>query len=220
MFSLIQKNSFFAKKAPLLASLLLGFSCLVFLQYYPAQEGFQEISKAFFFLVLTPATFIKFILGKNLSDFGLNLKKTFSGVIWSSIFLFLILGATYWFFNFSKTEIDHQLPNYIFESFPAFLFYQLVFLNLTIFIQDFFFGGFLLFSLAKDFGAWSVLISTLTYFSFSAFSSGFSETAILLSLMLFLKGLIIFRTGSFIYTYLATLIFSFVSDAYIIYLFK
>lgn len=196
------------------------FLCLLLATYFPAQGNLQIFSNAFFFLFVLPVLYIKLILKQNLVDFGFNIKNVSTGLLWgfgmlivSFIFIFLLIH----FYNF---EQKYLIPTYLAQSFGLFLFYELVLINFLIFIQDFFFKGFLLFLLAPRFNFWSIILQALFFILFIFVTQVTIWQSIPIIILAFTGGITAYKSKSFIYSYVMSLIFLIVLDAYIIYLFK
>ncbi|PIP26953.1 MAG: hypothetical protein COX30_04525 [Candidatus Moranbacteria bacterium CG23_combo_of_CG06-09_8_20_14_all_39_10] len=194
--------------------------CLILVYLFPADNSFQAITKSLFFFLLLPILYIKLILRQSLDNFGFSLqnpKVGFSWVIGMLFISFLIILILIKFFNF---ENNYLIPAYLAENFRLFLLYELIMLNFILFIYEFFFKGFILFSLSQKFGWLVVPIQALIFILFLFFTSTIDwklAPAIILSVT---GGIVAYKSHSFVYSYLMSLLFMIFLDAYIIYIFK
>lgn len=201
-------------------SSVMVLMCLFLVSLFPAQDDLQYFSLYFFALFLLPVLYIKFILKKNLVDFGFNLRNKTMGFSWALgmlIVSFLIIFALMHLFDF---EQKYPLPQYLSKSFWLFLFYELVLVNFIYFINEFFFRGFFLALFAKKLGLSSFIIQALVFIVFLLQSESVDWSLAPLIILSFTGGLVAYKSDSFIYSYLMSLVFILFLDAYIIYLFK
>jgi membrane protease YdiL (CAAX protease family) len=194
--------------------------CLLLAVKFPAQGSLQLFSSMLFFLFLLPILYIKIILKQNLADFGFNLQNKLTGLLWGFGMLlvsFLILFILLHFYNFAQ---NYLIPAYLAQNFWSFLFYELILVNFLLFIQEFFFKGFLLFLFAKHFGLWSVILQSLIFILFLVTTSSLNWKLAPILILSVTGGVVAYKSKSFIYSFVMSLFFLIVTDAYIIYLFK
>ena len=203
-----------------ITTLVVATACLSLSIIFPAQSGFQEVTKSIFFLVLVPALYIKFILKKSLSDFGLNLQNKKTGIL-LGIALFAILAILFLaFLKYTPLKSGYELPTLAVDNFWYFLFYELLFVNFFLVIYEFFFRGFVLFTLAPKLKFWAIPAQTIAFLATLFFAKSLSWTvapAIAISLT---SGILTYKTKSIAYAYLVALVFMFIFDAYLIYTIK
>lgn len=201
-----------------LTSFLVAIFCYFMVFYFPADDYLQNITRNIFFLIVIPWLYVKWVLQKNIRDFGINWKKPQTGLLWSgSLFLFL---AVLFFLIIHYTEFDkaYILPLFAKVSFGYFLLYELVMINLLFLAQEIFFKGFLLSVLREKLGYWSVLIQSVVFlFPLLVYSSYFVPVLPMIFLS-FLGGLVAYKTRSFVFSYLSGIIFLIILDTYIIFL--
>lgn len=200
-------------------SLAIFAICAVLAIFFPAEGSMQQFSNVFFFLFLLPFLYIRFILKKDLSQFGFNLRNNRTGFLWAlAMFLvsFLLVFILMKFFDFRE---NYQLPAYLGSNFWAFLFYELVLVNFIFFLQEFFFKGFLLSIIANRFGLLSFLIQALIFTLFISIPA-FDWMNAKYIILAFTGGIVAYKSRSFLYAYFMGLPFLILLDAYIIYSFK
>jgi hypothetical protein len=76
MFTLEKPN----QKFEMFATGFLILACLVLSVVFPTENSFQGISKGIFFFFVFPVLYLKFILRKKISNYGLNIKKRKAGL--------------------------------------------------------------------------------------------------------------------------------------------
>lgn len=204
----------------LLAGLLLALCCLLLIFYFPISGIIQNITRSFFFLFLAPVFFVKIILKKNLSDFGFNFKNKLWGIVFSGLILLTALAGVYWIIHYSEFKPEYNLPGYISQSFAAFLFYEFVLINLFFFLQDFFFCGFLQTLLKPHSEKITPFLITLIYALISFLTKEPALNLAVFSGLILVKSFLSHQTGSFLYGYFSSLIFTIILDSYIIHLLK
>lgn len=200
-------------------SLAIFAICAVLAIFFPAQGSMQQFSSAFFFLFLLPFLYVRFILKKDLSQFGFNLRNNKTGLLWALAMLpisFLFVFILIQFFDFRE---NYQLPAYLGSNFWAFLFYELVLVNFVFFLQEFFFKGFLLSIIAERLGLLSFLIQALLFALFISIPA-FDWMNAKYIILAFTGGIVAYKSKSFLYAYFMGLPFLILLDAYIIHSFK
>ncbi len=155
-----------------------------------------------------------------MQDFGLNLQNPKVGFFWAVGMLLVSVSIIFILIQFFGFENNYLIPAYLAENFRLFLLYELVMLNFILLIYEFFFKGFILFSLSRKFSWLAVPIQALIFILFLFFTSTIDwklAPAIILSVT---GGIVAYKSRSFIYSYLMSLLFMIFLDAYIIYIFK
>jgi hypothetical protein len=192
-------------------------ACLIFFIIFPSRGAVQGYTKGLFFLVVLPAFYVKMILRRNLSDYGFSFKLSFRELLWSALVLTISLATTYALYKYTALRNTYSLPPYIFVDFRYYLFYELLLINLSLFIFSYYFFGIVLFHLEKKLPGWSVILQSTLFFAASSIGSGLKwqmASNIILSL---LGGFLARRTSSVFYPYLTILFYFLLFDAYIIY---
>lgn len=206
-------------KTELISSVVI-LACLLLVVFFPTQGVLQNFSASLFFFFLLPTLYIKFILKKDLRAFGFNLQNPKTGFSWalgmlivSALIIFILIH----FFNFEK---KYLMPAYLAQNFGIFLFYELVLVNFILFIQEFFFKGFVLFLFSEKLGFLAAILQALIFTLFLLFASDLNWKLAPFIILSFTGGIVAHKSRSFLYSYLMSLFFLIILDAYIIYLFK
>lgn len=206
-------------KTELISSVVI-LLCLSLSVSFPTQGSLQIFSNAFFFLFLLPVLYIKIILKQDLADFGLNLQNKSLGLLWGVSMLVVSFLVIFFLIHFYKFEQNYLIPAYLAQNFWSFLFYELALVNFLLFIQEFFFKGFFLFLFTQRFGLWSIFLQTLLFVLFINITQGLHWQITPMLILSVTGGFVTYKSKSFIYSYVMSLFFLIILDAYIIYLFK
>lgn len=203
----------------LLIDSFLLFSCLILSVIFPVDNSslIQLIIRNIFFLVILPALYIKIVLKKNLSDFGLNIRDKKTGLFFGAILFIILIILYYFLFSYTSLQKKYALPSNTIGQFSFFVLYELLLMNILLFSQEFFYRGFMLSTLSRKFGYWSILIQSAVFILFSSLSSGFFwqfSAPIALSVT---NGFLAYKSKSFIFPYLSGLLFIITVNSYIIY---
>ena len=203
-----------------LIGLIIFLLCISLALFFPASGSLQKFSNVFFFLFLLPFLYIRFILKKDLRDFGFNLRNKKNGFLWAGAMLGVSLLIIFILVRFFEFQNHYFLPAYIATRFGAFLFYELVLVNFIFFLQEFFFKGFFLFTLEKKLGFISFFVQAVLFTIFIILAQSFAWQIAPFVILSLTGGIVAYKSKSFIYAYLMGLVFLIILDSYIIYLFK
>jgi hypothetical protein len=211
-------KTIYHRNQELFMNVLVAFFCLVLSATFPTDNYVQKITSSLFFLVLLPIAYIKLILNKNLSAFGLTLPCKPQQLIWTAgiflanIFLFFLL------LNYSDFPKNYSLKDYITTDFRFFLVYELLFVNILLFISEFFYRGFILSIFRERFDEWSIGIQSSIYLLILYLGGGLNITTAPLAILSVTGGVLAYRTKSFVYSYFANISAIIFLDAYYIHL--
>jgi membrane protease YdiL (CAAX protease family) len=208
-----------AWKTELISSVVI-LACLLLIIFFPTQDISQKFSLNLFFFFLLPILYIKLILKKDLRNFGFNLQNTKIGIIWAIGMFFVSALIIFILIHFFDFENKYLLPAYLAQNFGIFLLYELILVNILLFIQEFFFKGFILFLFSEKFGFAVAIIQALIFTFFLLFTNDLTWKLAPLIILSFTGGVVTYKSRSFLYSYLMSLFFLIILDTYIIYLFK
>lgn len=208
------------KDKEFLATSGIAMICLVLSIIFPVGNGIEGLTRLLFFFLVIPVFFIKFILKKKVSEFGLNLKNRKVGIFWGVLMLVVSLAAIYILIEYTGFIGKYKISPLIVGSFTFFLVNMLIFANLTLFLQEFFFRGFALSFLKKRIGVLSILVQSCVYFIaaliiYGGFSSNLWQIAppMILSIS---GGITAYKSNSMVYSWASGLIFLILFSAYAI----
>jgi membrane protease YdiL (CAAX protease family) len=213
-------NIFFSLYLQDIVTVIIAVVCLTLSLVFPAVGIVQMLTKNIFFLIIVPVLYIKYIRKENLKDFGLNLRNKKIGIIGGIIMLAVLALISFAYTQFAGFQDNYQLPGYVVDHFWYFVFYELVFVNFFLFIYDFFFRGFILFSLTPKFGLWAVLAQAVIFWSTLLLTKNFTWALAPTIILAPASGILTYKSKSFIYSYTASIIFMIFLDAYLIHSIK
>ena len=174
-------------------------------------------------MVIIPILYIKIILKKSLKNFGF----TFSGkesrktaIIWTVLMLLISILIAYFMINYTPFKKNYNLTTYITSNFWIFMAYELILVNILLFMQSFFYQGFVFFTYLKKFGYWSIFIQFFLYLLFISILGNFSWQLAPFIILSLTGSWITYKSRSFVYSYIMGLLFIIILDSYLIYTIK
>lgn len=203
-------------KEILLSSVVI-LVCLFLSFLFPIRNIAQYITATIFFFVLIPVLYIKIVLRKNLSDFGLNLKNKRQGIFWGTLGILFLFLLFYLLYTYTPFQNSYSLPDIVVNNFWAFLFYELIIVNFIIIIWEFFFLGFFFFTFIKNFSYWTIPLQLAIFSLIIFFTSGLSWQEIPTLAISLISAIIVYRSRSIFYSYVVALFFNLILDSFIIY---
>ncbi len=215
----IKYKKFLEDRETVITSLLM-LGCILLVIFFPADNIAQMITKNIFFLVILPVLYIKYILKKTLSDYGLNLKNAKDGILWSISMLVILLVISFVLikkFNFSEKYVLNEL---VVVNFWAFIFYEMVFINILLFVEECFFRGFMLFTFERKIGFWSIFLQAVVSIILISASEGSFYQSLPGMMTAVTSGIIAAKSRSFFFSYLTAILFSIIFNSYIIHTIK
>lgn len=214
---MIQAKNFSNKELVLSSAFMIV--CLALALFFPVSKGsaIQAMTKGFFFLVVIPFLYIRLILKRTISQFGLNLDHKKEGLLWGTLMLAIAMTASIAIFQWGPSDSEIDIPAYAQANFWLFLVYELIFVNILLFTYEFFWRGFVLFTYSEKFGYWAIAIQAAFFIILSFFNEDFYWKFYSLPILSVLSGFVAIRTKSFVYSYAASLLFMILFDSYLIY---
>jgi membrane protease YdiL (CAAX protease family) len=197
-------------------SIIIALICLTLSLVFPAQGGFETVTKNVFFLVAVPALYIKYILKGNLAYFGLNLQNKKAGLIWGIITFAVLVALAAFYTRLPNFQTNYNLPGGIVNNFWYFLLYELVFVNIFLFVYEFFFRGFILFILSEKIGFWAIFAQTIIFWLSLIATKNFTWSFAPTIILPLTSGFLAYKGRSFVYSYAVAIIFTILLDAYLI----
>jgi hypothetical protein len=219
MFLNIEKQNLDEWKEALL-SFLVAVLCFFMVYLFPVDDFVQTLTKNIFFLIVIPCLYVKLVLQKDIRDFGINLDQKRTGLVWGTLLLFFLTVLFFLIIRYTKFEQVYSPPALVKTSFGYFLIYELVFINLLFLSQEIFFKGFLLSALREKIGYWSILIQPIIFLFPLFIDSSYFMQVLPMGVLSLTGGWVAYKSRTFIFSYLAGLIFLILLDAYIIFITK
>lgn len=210
---------FSAWKREIITSLVIVF-CLVFFMLFPVSDAAQNFTRDIFFLVIVPILYVKFLLHKNLEDFGFNLRNKQAGLYWGGGMLLISLLLVFLLARFTGLKNNYHIPTYATANFWLFLVYELLFVNISFVMQEIFFKGFILFSFREKLGAWSIVISAGILLLLLTTTGNFVWQLAPIVILSITGSIVAYKSRSWAYSYFMGIIFLLLTDAYLISIIK
>lgn len=196
--------------------LFFAAACLLIAGLFPAGSTAQEMTKDLLAFVAMPILYVIFVAKEKLSSYGISAGNRKNGIIWGIANLAavsLILIALVRFTDFSK---NYRISEFAKLDFRFFVIYELVFANLSLFLFEFFWHGFVLSILSKRFGVAAVAIQGAAFIALSAITTSSWWQAIPFAIFAVTGGLAAHKAKSFLYSYISELLVIIALGAYLV----
>lgn len=207
-----------------LVTLAIILICILLSLSFPSKNSFQGLTESFFFLFLVPILYIKLVLKKNVADFGLNIQNNKKGILWGTGMLAVSLIISYLLVQYTSFRSNYPLSSLLLGNFWIFLVDMLVFVNLLLFFQEYFFRGFILSVFSRKITFWSIFIQAGFYLTAILFAQGgFNKAFWQLTpfvIISFTGGITAYKSRSMLYSWASDLLFLIIFNAYLIHLIK
>jgi membrane protease YdiL (CAAX protease family) len=168
-------------------------------------------------LVIIPILYYKLILKKGFFDFGFTLGDKKAGMFWGFSMFFATLLVFYLLYAYTDFKKNYLLSSYVVHNFWIFLLYELLLANLFVFIQEFFWRGFILLYFSKKIGYLAIFLQFIFYvLMLIPAKNTFWQMAPTLVISL-TSGIIVYKSRSIFYSWLAALFSLVILDSFIIY---
>jgi hypothetical protein len=196
----------------------IGLLSLAVFSFFPTTNFLENLTKSLVFLLLIPYLFVRIVLKENLSDFGMKFKLEKEGFIGSFLLVAIGMLVIYPLANYTSFPLFYRLSPTISGNFLMFVFYELVLVNLLLLFQEYFFKGFIISICREKFSKLSIIIQAAIYLIPLAFVSASLWNIIPMAIISIFGGILAYRTKTFFYSYLGSLLFLIVLDSYLIFL--
>lgn len=199
-------------------NLVIALACLYLSRKFPVKNIYQLTTRNIFFLLIVPFFYIRYLLKKPAARIGLNIRDKKAGLFWGASMLFLSLLVSYLIISNTDLSSKYYLPAYAVVNFRFFLVYELIFVNLSLFVYEFFFRGFLLFTLARKFAFYSIPFQAIIYVALLIFDKNPVWLIVNDSFIALVAGVVAYKSRSFVFSYAMLLAYSIILDACVIHL--
>jgi hypothetical protein len=206
-----EKNFFLLHRESLLTT-LVALACLGLFTFFPASGALQMITSGLIFFCVIPLLYLKFILHKDLHDFGFQVGDRKVGITFSLLYLasaFLICLLLFHYTAFAK---GYYLPKAVSGNFGYFVFYELVLSGIFVALYEIFFRGFAMFSLAAKTGFYAIFYQFLLIFLFLWSTENLNWNSVPVLITAAFSGLTTYKSRSLIYSFVSSLFFLIILD--------
>lgn len=214
-----------AWKETIISTIVIVIFLLVY-YIFPSNYGqglipfIQTLTKGIFLLILGPFLFVKFILRKNFRDYGFNLQNKKRGFILAGTALVFSLILSYILIRYAGFLKFYQLQPAVLVNFWMFLLRELVFLNGLLFVQLYFFQGFVLSVFSEKFLYGAIFLQAALFLLPNLLSQAHPLSYLPMIAIALIGGTVAYISRSFLYSYFYSLVYFVLLDSYVIYALK
>lgn len=196
-------------------SLVFALACLALFLIFPTAAGsiFQKIISLVAFLFLIPLLYIKLVLKKKISSFGLARGDMKAGLTWSALSLLVLALVFYIIIHYTDYFKNYPLPQSVSSQFLVFLGYEIILVGAFLFLYDFFFRGFMLTIMEKQMGGKAILAQYFFFAAMFILSGGFNPDNLRYALLGLFSGIVAYKSESIWYFFAAGMLFMMATDA-------
>jgi hypothetical protein len=209
----IQKNK------NILLVIIFTLICLLSFKFFPTKGNFQNAFVEISFLLVLPFLYNKFILKKDIKEYGFIVGDWKKGVLLSLIGISISIIVFFIFYKNFNLADKYFLPTEFINTFSNFLFYESVLVLFSVFIFEFFFRSFIMFNFLPYIGKFSILLQWLVFLLFLYFTKSFTWAFAPYIVFSLFSGLISYKSRSVLYSIVSQFILIIIIDASAILLF-
>jgi len=216
----MQSLAFLSSQKQFAATGLMVFGALLSYYFFPFDEKLNDtvqalVSGAVFFLAL-PVLFVKLILKEPISSLGFRGSERRFGWISLPIVTISALCILYLSVRYYSVEEAYYIPLLAKGSFPIFLLYEVLFVGAIAFLYEVFFRGFVQLLWLRKFGLSAAFLQAAVSIGAVFFLAGMTWQEFPMMLAAFFAGFVALYTGSIWYSWGASWLILFLSDAYLL----
>lgn len=183
---------------------------------FPANGALQEITISAILFFVLPTLYVKYVLKEELPRLGMQKGSIKSGFFWATISLLVSSLIFYLIINYTDFEERYSLPSVVYDNFWLFLAYELFLNAFFITLYEFFFRGFVMFNLAKQFSIHSFWMQFLILLIFFLSSRNFNWSVFPFLITGFFSGITTYKSKSLVFSIIYGISFVLIADAVII----
>lgn len=195
---------------------LVVLACLVLFSVFPTSNIFQEIISSLTFFFVVPILYVKIILKKDLGEFGFQKGDVKKGIILaleSLILSILIIYILFEYFSFAK---NYQIPPAVANNFQFFVLYEIFIVGFFTALYEILFRGFIQFSFFEKIGFWVILVQFLLFVMLFLATGNLNWSIAPFIVMAPFSGYTALKSKSILYSFVSTLVFIILIDAFVI----
>jgi len=214
----MQSLAFLSPRRQFVATGLTVLGTLLLYYFFPFDKKLNDIvqtiaSGVALFLVL-PILYVRFILKEPVSLIGFRGSDRRYGWISIPLVTIPILSVLYLLVRYYPVEEGYYIPSLAEGSFLVFLLYEILLVGAIAFLYEVFFRGFIQLLWLRGLGLWSVFIQAGIFFVFVLFTAGVTWQNVPMILSAFAAGFTAHYTRSVWYSWVASWLLLFLSEAY------
>jgi hypothetical protein len=194
--------------------------CLFLFAAFPTGNIFQKLVAYITFLVAVPLLYVKMVLKESLKDYGFQRGNWKKGVLWGGLSLMASLAIFYLLLNYANFAYNYQPSPLATEKFTHFVLYEIFLVGFYVFMYEWFFRGFVMFSFSKEAKYWSIIIQFILFLAFIIFAGGAKWSIAYYIIIAPLAGFTAYQSRSLAYSLASSWIFIIIADTFIIKMLK
>ncbi|MDO8529739.1 MAG: hypothetical protein Q7S18_03660 [bacterium] len=211
-------NNIFDKETVITMGVI--FICILLYVLFPTKNTFQQIISTLAFFLVIPFLYVKIILKREVSDYGIQKGNWSKGLLWSAISILTAMLVFYFFVRYANFLKNYNLPRTVKENFTFFLGYEILLTGFFVAAYEIFFRGFLMRSIWKKIGYLAIIFQSVAFFLLFYLSSSFSWSVVPYLIFAPFSGLIVSRSRSILYSFASNFLFIVIVDSVFIKLAK
>lgn len=197
-------------------------ACILLLSFFPKKNIFEQIVLLLSFLLFTPLFYVKLVLKKKISEYGMGMGNWRTGIFWNLsalLFCSLVFYLIFYYSGFVEKYVENFFQSIV-DNFGIFLFYEIVILGAYHLIFEIFFGGFVLFSFKPIFKLWVIPLKAFLFLLVVWMSSELDWMIVPYLVFSLFSGVAIYYSRSIWYSFVSAILFNIIFDAIIINFYK
>lgn len=202
----------YTNREMMMAGLVVA-ACFLLSYFFPVRGTYQNFASLVAFMVLIPAIYIKFILKKSFSEFGISIGDWKKGLLWAGISLAVSLLLAYVLINYSDFLKTQTFAKSFNGHFGKFIFYETFFVGTLVVVFELFFRAFVMGSSIDKTGRWSIAVQLAVFLIFLALTGSFDLGSAYFIMTALFSGLIFYESRSIIYSIAFSWMFFLIADA-------
>lgn len=211
-----RKKSNLSNKENIVTALVI-LLCIVLFSFSPTSGVFQQVTVSIVFLLVLPILYIKIALKEKLEKFGFTLESWKNGFFLMLMCFVIMALSFYLIFNYSNFKDGYFLgSSNVGNKFLYLFIYEMLLVNLFVFLYEVFFRGFIMFYFKNKFGIYTIFVQFIFFLLFLGITEKLTLDYIFYIISAPLAGLIAYKSKSLLYSYLFSIIIIIAGD--IIYL--
>ena len=196
----------------------VALSCLSLFSLFQRNNPLETFTIIIFFFFLIPTLYIKFILKRDLKNFGWQVGDWKVGIFWGAISFLASALITYILIYHLRLPEHYKI--YFINNFWLFVVNEFLIFGLYLALYEFFFRGFLMFSFEEKLGRYTPLFPFVVFALFYWITGNLVWQSAFFLLTAFFSGWITYKSRSLIYSIVYSLLFIIIADTAIIYIMR
>lgn len=204
-------NKIFDKKTSITFGVI--FICLFLYAVFPTKNVFQQIVSTLTFFLAIPFLYVKIVLKREVSSYGIQKGNWTTGLLWSAISIMTAIAALYFLIRYAGFLEKYNLPRSVRENFVFFLEYEVLLTGFFAAVYEIFFRGFLMRSISEKVGHSAIIFQSIAFLLLFFLSSSLGWSIVPYLIFAPLSGLIAYQSRSLLYSFASNFLFIIIADS-------